>query len=93
MKFKVNANTAVKVTLTESGLDILKSNHETVNKMLTDVGMETQPFSITIDEDGYFTTQLWLLMQTFGPHISMIKPSPFLIDIIFEEGELVEVIK
>ncbi len=73
-----NVNDYAKVKLTPEGIKILKKQHEALRHL---VGF-TREFDLKIDAQGYYKTQMWDLMQTFGPHISLGKKVPFETNII-----------
>ena len=47
-------------------------------------GGKGNSFELKLDEDGYYETQLWSLMEKFGDHCGLAKEYPFEIDIIIE---------
>lgn len=88
MDVKVNINNTVKVKLTDYGISILKKQHDDLNKMiLSNGGMGVGEFELRLDGDGYYSTQLWTLMNRFGHVMRMSDELPFYIDIIIEGGE------
>lgn len=88
MNFKVNANMGVKVKLTDFGISVLKEQHEELNKWVKARGGKgLGGFELRLDEDGYYSTQLWMLMSKFGHVMSMSNEIPFNLDIIIENGE------
>jgi hypothetical protein len=58
-----NVNSDVKVRLTDKGREFFYSN-----KYYTGTRYQRK---LVEDEQGYSTWQLWVLMEEFGPHISM----------------------
>ncbi len=89
--FKVNANMHVRVKLTERGIDILKHNHVELNKLIhANGGTGLGEFELRLDEDGYYKTQIWMLMKDFGHAMSMGSREPFLLDLIIENGTIME---
>ena len=60
-----NINSDVKVKLTPEGRDIYYEN-ENYKKSVGHYPVLKE------DEKGYSTWQLWVLIETFGPHISMV---------------------
>lgn len=77
---KTNLNYAVKVKLNDDGIDILRKNHEV---LYSHIGLlDSHPFSVKLDEEGYYRVQLWTLMQDFGPYISLGRIPPFDTDIL-----------
>jgi len=74
---KINLNQNVKVKLTKAGLFALECNHLRDYKNIyqtEDVPKFTPP---EVDNEGYTTFQLWILMNQLGPHIGMGKASIF----------------
>jgi hypothetical protein len=64
-----NVNRYVKVKLTEAGIDVLRRQHEQLNKCLPEKACK--PFTLRLTNDGWYRCQLWSLMQTFGPEIDI----------------------
>lgn len=88
MDFKVNANMGVRVKLTAYGISILKEQHYELNKAIIERGgVGLGIFELRFDDDGYYHTQLWMLMSKFGHAMSMANEIPFNLDIIIENGE------
>ena len=86
--FKFNANQIVKVKLTDFGVQILREQHEELNKNLLKHGCSSLGyFVLPLDEDGYYKCQLWYLMQKFGSHMRMGTDNPFELNMIFIDGE------
>ena len=82
-KKKINLNDTVKVRLTQKGIDVLMQNNETLNEKIKSLGGKPRQFySPHLDDEGYFKTQLWALMQDFGPHLGVSKPLVFETEII-----------
>lgn len=81
---KLNVNEKVKVRLTDIGINILRSNHDELKKTFNRLGDFKAP---TVDADGYSSFQLWVLMQTFGPHMGLGFNVPFETDIIIENED------
>lgn len=79
---RFNTNHHVKVRLTERGLTILEKQHWDLQRHLSKPRPFTPP---TTDEDGFSRWQLWVLMSTFGEHISMAIEPPFETEIIIED--------
>lgn len=77
---KTNMNYAVKVKLNEDGIDILHKQHDELYRH--NGFLAPRPFTLKLDEEGYYRTQLWALMQDFGPHISVGRIPPFDTDIL-----------
>lgn len=81
---KFNINDYVKVKLNESGLEILRKQHEELQQMFPSMNKEEFVPPKT-DENGYTKFQLWVLMERFGPEIGMSFNPPFETDIIIME--------
>lgn len=86
-EFKVNINDAVRVKLTEFGVEILRKRHEQLNEVLLRHGAKIEPFVLRLDDKGYYNTQLWMLMNIFGPYSNIGFPIIFDNGIIFETTE------
>lgn len=76
-----NINDYVWVKLTDKGRQIFKDHYKGFPSGL-------QLPQIKEDADGYSEWQLWYLMQIFGEHIAMGCPSPFLMEVLFDEKNL-----
>lgn len=70
---KFNINDSVKVKLNDRGREILKQQHELLFKDIPRYKF-TPPRE---DAEGWSKWQMWDLMQTFGPHISLGSKVPF----------------
>lgn len=69
---KVNLNDTVKVKLTEEGIQVLARQHnELRKKMLTKGWKDSGEFVLRLDTEGYYTTQLWTLINKFAEHINI----------------------
>lgn len=89
MDFRVNLNEEVKVKLTEYGMSILKEEHDLLNKFIEQRGGKGfGEFELRLDEDGYYSTQIWMLMSKFGHAMRMGIKNPFNLDVIIKGGEL-----
>jgi hypothetical protein len=75
-----NMNRFVKIRLTPVGLAVHRKQHDELNKFVDGALPAYSPPSV--DERGYTREQLWIVMQTYGPHISMGKPMPFETEIV-----------
>lgn len=76
MKFNLNDNVLIK--LTDRGRQILKERHDQFVKdfpSISDDLKEHRPPKEDIQ--GYSEWQLWVLMETFGPNISIGFNPPF----------------
>jgi len=74
-----NINYGVKVKLTERGRDIYYHRYDELNKLKSH---EIKPSYPEVDEDGYFKTALWDLMNIFGSHFRLDEKPPFSTEII-----------
>jgi len=74
-----NANENVKVKLTEFGEKILKDDYDRLRLSFP----KMKPYELRLDKDGYYETQLWHLMSTFGQYMELGRPEPFHLDMIF----------
>lgn len=91
MDFKVNCNTQVKVKLTDLGVSILKEQHDELSEhVISRGGKGLGEFKLNTDVHGYYQTQLWILMSTFGHVMHMGSKLPFYLDIILTDGEPIE---
>lgn len=79
---RFNINHYVKVKLTEKGIEILKKQHEDIQKYALLLPDFEEPAK---DNDGYTRFQLWVLMCTFGEHLYNGCEAPFNPEIIIEE--------
>lgn len=88
MDFAVNANTSIKVKLTEFGVFVLREQHDQLNnRVKAHNGKGIGEFELHLDEDGYYETQLWMLMSKFGHVVSMGNEIPFHLDMIIRNGK------
>lgn len=78
---KFNINESVRVRLSNSGKLIHRRQHDELRTQYPSIGKYTPPKT---DAQGYSRWQLWSLMQTFGPSISLGTEPPFETEIIFE---------
>jgi hypothetical protein len=61
-----------------------------LNEKIKDIGGKgLGDFKLILDEDGYYRTQLWMLMGKFGHVMGMGYEIPFKLDIIITNGELI----
>lgn len=91
MNFKVNANMGVRVRLTKHGIKILQERYDELTKTYDKIwGIKPGESTLGSTEDGWYRTQLWMLMNIFGPHMGMGKPEPFYLDMIIEDGESID---
>lgn len=82
---KHNLNYGVKVKLTKYGKNILWKRLAELNEKIVSAGGEAMPGpAFKVDEDGYYQTQMWILMETFGSHMGLGFANPFELDIFVE---------
>jgi hypothetical protein len=83
---KFNVNSYVRVRLTDKGRELHRADWDSLLKPLKPPRWEYQPPQ---ENDGWWRTQAWHLMQLFGPHITMGMPAPFQTEILIEveDGE------
>lgn len=69
---EINVNYRIRVKLTELGKQVLRDKHAAflreypqLAKHYADGYDPTHP-----DDDGWYTSQMWQLMEDFGPHFS-----------------------
>jgi len=88
MDFTFNTNNYVKVRLNELGISILKKEHEDLSRKIYSYnGIGLGKFNLNLDEDGYYKTQMWCLIENFGEFINVCSRPPFDTDIICCQGE------
>lgn len=89
LRFQTNLNEGVKVKLTKIGVETLKERHEELSLHIQKHGGEgLEDFTLNLDEDGYYHTQLWKLMSDFGDKLHIGSNTPFGLDIVIENGKL-----
>jgi hypothetical protein len=81
---KFNINDYVRVRLSNGGKLTHRRQHDELRKQFPSIGKYVPP---KVDSDGYSRWQLWSLMQTFGPAISLGSEPPFETEIIFEVAD------
>lgn len=59
-RIEINLNQSVKVKLTKKALDMKQKELDEFNKKFK------EDIRMPIDSDGYYNTQLWILMKDFG---------------------------
>ena len=88
----MNINESVIIKLNETGMSILRAEHAKLKSALPSLHdfVEIEP-----DEDGLYPKkmQLWSVMQTFGPHISLGSNPPFSTDIDIHDSDEVGKLK
>ena len=83
MDFQFNCNQIVKVKLTKFGEFVLKERHRELDKLIQESGgQQLREFRLNVDENGYYNTQMWGLMETFGEYMGFTTENPFELDII-----------
>ena len=74
----VNLNDPVKVKLTKEGIQVLEKLHqEMIDLNYVQGGKYLDSFVLRLDEEGYYTTQLWMLLDKFSEHIGITKENVF----------------
>jgi hypothetical protein len=71
---RFNTNDSILIKLTTLGLAIMREEHRALAAKLPQMGEFEAPKT---DEHGYSRMQLWVVMRTFGPHITMGGRAPF----------------
>ena len=89
MKFvKYNINQNVKVKLTKTGKKILWEHFKTMNdEIIKNNGTPFNTPFFVCDNEGYYTTQMWELIQDFEGHIGVGLELPYELDILIEVDE------
>lgn len=91
MDFQFNCNQYVKVKLTTHGINILSAQqHELSESVIARGGTGLGPFVLRLDENGYYCTQMWMLMERFGEHMGITSKQPFDLDILLVDGKPLE---
>lgn len=72
---KLNINDTIKVKLTEYGMNVLNKKYNEIQKH----------HLCQFDDDGYFTTQIWILFALFGAEFATWAPQ------MFEKNEMLMV--
>lgn len=72
----LHLNDIVRVRLNEEGLRIYRARVEALNASLPPWA-KGFPLEPRVDEEGYYRTSLWELMQDFGQHIHLGRVPPF----------------
>ena len=72
----MNINESVTIKLNETGMEILRAEHADLKSAFPSLHDFVE---IEADEDGLYPKkmQLWSVMRTFGPHISLGTNPPF----------------
>ena len=81
-----NINHTAKVKLTSYGIEVLINRHYEFEERIKNVNpaYEKKPFTLKLDEEGYYESQLWMIMETFGGDNMGISKQPFDSRIILE---------
>jgi hypothetical protein len=88
MNFRFNVNYEVKVKLTDRGIEILKRQHDDLNKKIkVHGGQGLGEYELKVDADGYASFQMWCLMERLGPYMNIGFDPPFNANIIICNGE------
>ena len=84
-----NINHTAKVKLTSYGIEILINLHYEFEERMKNMNpaYEKKPFTLKLDEEGYYVGQLWSIIQTFGGDSMSITKQPFDTRIILEAGD------
>ena len=82
---KFNINNHVKVKLTVAGIVAMEKDHAVMKAMYPKYPDFQMP---RIDEKGYTEFQMWVLMETFGKHMTWGGPEPFEMDIQIADKDL-----
>lgn len=83
---RLDINVFIKIKLTPVGIRILQQQHEQLR--ILHKGRDIGPFKLPLDNNGYYTTQLWELMRDFGPHLRQGLTFPFDPEIIIDNAYL-----
>lgn len=87
MRVTVNLNEYVMVKLTEKGKSILKRRHDNLNQsILARGGTGLGEWKDPSDKEGYYKTQLWILIDVFGKETHLGTEHPYELDIIFPKA-------
>ncbi|AJD92050.1 hypothetical protein JMA_27330 [Jeotgalibacillus malaysiensis] len=90
MNAKFNTNYPVKVKLTDYGIQVLRERHQALNQNIIDRGGKgLGEFELRLDDEGYYRTQMWMLIEKFGYPANMLL-NPFDANIILEGVELLD---
>lgn len=83
-----NLNDAVRVKLTDVGLAEYRRRRMELNAFVRRRGGKGDfPTEPRLDEEGYYRTQMWDLMNTFGHLVGMGMPFPFEMPVQVEVSE------
>lgn len=80
----INLNDTVRVRLNDVGLAIYRKDAEALHAVLPEKARANFPLEPTLWPDGTYRTQMWHLMQMFGPHLALVCDTPFGTEIILE---------
>jgi len=81
-----NINHTAKVKLSGYGIEILMKQHYEFQERMKNRNPDyvKKPFAFKLDEEGYYESQLWMIMETFGGDNMGISKQPFDSRIILE---------
>ncbi|MPS73986.1 MAG: hypothetical protein E2590_12700 [Chryseobacterium sp.] len=85
---KFNINNTVKIKLTDLGCKVLADEHNQWS--VTEDHRTPEYYKNKCDEKGYYTIQLWQLMNIFGSSLSMGCNLSFETNILIENSNLKE---
>lgn len=80
----INLNDTVRVKLNDVGLAIYRQAAEDLRASLPEKAQQYVATEPKIEPDGTYRTQMWAIMQMFGPHLSMGSEQPFGTEVILE---------
>jgi len=81
-----NINQTAKVKLSGYGIEILMKRHYEFQERMENMNPDyvKKPFTLKLDEEGYYESQLWRIMETFGGDNMGMSKHPFGSQIILE---------
>jgi hypothetical protein len=80
----MNMNDMVRIKLKPAGEKILRDKHDKLNRWIKKRNGSLHDFDLRLDAEGYYRTQLWCVMQDFGPHIRLGAEAPFETEILLD---------
>lgn len=83
---KLNVNSFIKIKLTQTGINILRQQHE--RRRIVCKELDIGAFNLHLDAHGYYIIQLWEFAQMFGEHLKNGLNSPFETEIIINNADL-----
>ena len=89
---KFNMNNFVKVKLSSKGAEVKNMLNSNTNKFFESRGIkDIKKLKVNYVEGDIYESQLWELMKTFGPALSVGSESPFIdCEICFSDKDLKE---